>query len=276
MSSRTCGGSAGSASPRIRARPKPTLRWADWDAPFDGLEWLNADSEWRDEFWGSLGRVLLTYAFRPAETLAGLLDRPDVVLQAMGSAGADAPRARDRRRRRARAAGASAGGRDPYEDRVLARVPSYEVSFRAFVNHVILDGPLTGDAATDARPRSGGHSRRAGVHVDRRARRAECVRGEGDERGGDRTARRVPRFRGPVAIEATIAAPAGTTLAVVRDGERIYERRSRRYVSMSARHRARIASKRDLPRPLATASVPWLLTNPIYVGLREHMREGRR
>src|SRR3712207_7318586 len=29
--------------------PKADLRWTDWEAPFDGLEWLNADSEWRDE-----------------------------------------------------------------------------------------------------------------------------------------------------------------------------------------------------------------------------------
>ena len=26
-----------------------SLRWQEWDAPIDGLEWINADSEWRDE-----------------------------------------------------------------------------------------------------------------------------------------------------------------------------------------------------------------------------------
>ena len=35
--------------------PRPSLRWQDWDAPFDGLEWINADSEWRDEPWMPLG-----------------------------------------------------------------------------------------------------------------------------------------------------------------------------------------------------------------------------
>ena len=71
--------------------PNSELRWTDWDAPFDGLEWLNADSEWRDEFWTSLGRVLLTYAFRPVETLGGLLDRPGSVLAAVGPADHVAP-----------------------------------------------------------------------------------------------------------------------------------------------------------------------------------------
>ena len=28
---------------------KPGLRWRDWDAQFDAMEWLNADTEWRDE-----------------------------------------------------------------------------------------------------------------------------------------------------------------------------------------------------------------------------------
>ena len=57
-------------SPRIRARRSRSCDGRDWEAPFDGLEWLNADSEWRDEFWGSLGRVLLTYAV-PAGRDAG-------------------------------------------------------------------------------------------------------------------------------------------------------------------------------------------------------------
>ena len=63
--------------------PKPALRWGDWDAPFDGIEWLNADSEWRDEFWGSLGRALLTYPFRPVETLGGCSIGPRTVVAAV-------------------------------------------------------------------------------------------------------------------------------------------------------------------------------------------------
>ena len=37
--------------------PKPDLRWREWDVPLDGLEWLNADSEWRDETRSALART---------------------------------------------------------------------------------------------------------------------------------------------------------------------------------------------------------------------------
>ena len=43
---RRLGGMAIAAHP---ASPKPQLRWTDWSVPIDGLEWLNGDSEWRDE-----------------------------------------------------------------------------------------------------------------------------------------------------------------------------------------------------------------------------------
>ena len=56
--------------------PTPELAWTDWDAPFDGIEWLSADSEWRDESRARFARVLFDYLLRPAPALASLLDRP--------------------------------------------------------------------------------------------------------------------------------------------------------------------------------------------------------
>ena len=53
---------------------KPGLSWSAWDTGFDAVEWLNADSEWRDEPAIRLARAVATYPFRPAETLAWLLD----------------------------------------------------------------------------------------------------------------------------------------------------------------------------------------------------------
>ena len=80
--------------------PRASLQWSDWDVPIDGLEWLNADSEWRDELFASLGRLMLTYWLRPAETLTASLDRPTSVLarwdaltstrRVVGIAGSDA------------------------------------------------------------------------------------------------------------------------------------------------------------------------------------------
>src|SRR5438876_10872405 len=56
--------------------PKPELRWRDWEAPFDGIEFLNLDTSWRVlAAGGARSRVrltegLLTYPIRPAETIA--------------------------------------------------------------------------------------------------------------------------------------------------------------------------------------------------------------
>jgi hypothetical protein len=61
--------------------PKPELAWQDWTVPIDGVEWLNGDSEWRDERMISLLRVLAAYPFRRAEALVTLLDRPLPVMQ---------------------------------------------------------------------------------------------------------------------------------------------------------------------------------------------------
>src|SRR5262249_38292909 len=46
--------------------PKASLAWHDWTVEADGIEWLNADSEWRNDSWLSLARTLLGYPVRPA------------------------------------------------------------------------------------------------------------------------------------------------------------------------------------------------------------------
>ncbi len=247
--------------------PKPDLQWGDWDAPFDGLEWLNADSEWRDEFWGSLGGVLLTYAWRPVETLVGLLDRPEPVLRQWDRLA--------RMRRVPAVAGADAHARlgfgqgvEPYENRILARVPGYEVSFRAFVNHVILDGGLTGDAGHDAAlVLAGIREGRVFTSIDGMAGfaafEARASSGQGVARPGEYL-----DIDGVVAIDAQIAAPPGTTLTVLRDGEPLYETRARALRLDVGTTPGAYRIEALLPAGLATASAPWLLTNPIYVGLR--------
>lgn len=252
--------------------PKEALRWTDWDAPFDGLEWLNADSEWRDEFWTSLGRVLLTYAFRPSETLGGLLDRPASVLQQWDRLGAT--------RRVPALAGADAHARlgfrqspDPYQDRVIARLPGYEVSFRAFVNHVILDRPLTSDAATDgALVLESIRQGRVFTSIDSLAGlsafEAKATSGVIVAKPGEYLT--VP---GPVAIEARIAAPPGTRLSVLRDGVSIYEvtGAALRVDVGTAPGAYRVEA--HLPRHASRAAVPWVLANPVYVGLVERHRK---
>jgi hypothetical protein len=129
--------------------PKPALRWTDWDVPFDAIEWINADSEWRDESLWDLARALVRYPFRPAETLSTLLNRPDRTLERWDVLA--------RRRPVVALAGADAHARvgttdedDGYRGGLFLRLPSYEATFRTFSMRVRLPRPLGDDAATDA------------------------------------------------------------------------------------------------------------------------------
>jgi hypothetical protein len=129
--------------------PKPQLRWSGWDAVADGLEWLNADTEWRDESRASLVRSLATYPWRPAETVGALvshhprplLSRWDDLARTRRTVGLAAVDAHARIGMR--------DGPDPYGGRVLAKIPSYEASFKTFALHVELSAPFSGDAALD-------------------------------------------------------------------------------------------------------------------------------
>jgi hypothetical protein len=129
--------------------PRPQLAWSDRQAPIDGLEWLNADSEWRDESRLRLARLLFDYMWRPGPALASALDRPvttlkrwDDLLQrrrVVALAGVDAHGGIGR--------GMEEGGkRRP----ALGTIPSYEASFRSFSTRAALDQPFTGQASADA------------------------------------------------------------------------------------------------------------------------------
>ncbi len=69
----------------VVARPgpcrKPELQWRPWDTPYDGVEWLNADSEWRDQSNGHLAVVAARLLLRPPETIASLFRRPTPTLR---------------------------------------------------------------------------------------------------------------------------------------------------------------------------------------------------
>ncbi|HEX4566713.1 MAG TPA: hypothetical protein VH138_08765 [Vicinamibacterales bacterium] len=129
--------------------PRPALRWTDTEAPIDGLEWLNADSEWRKDSRSRLIRAGLGYFFRPGPALASLMDRPATLARwdalaarrpIVGLAAVDAH--------------GGVGQRSEDVSRSVAGtigIPAYQASFRTLSNRVILDAPPTGDAARDAR-----------------------------------------------------------------------------------------------------------------------------
>lgn len=128
--------------------PKPELEWDDWSAPIDGVEWINADVEWRNESTARLARVLFDYLIRPAPALASVFDRPDATLQRWESL------LRTRPVVALAAADAHGGARGSSMEEGGSRLgigPSYESSFRVLSNRVLLEAPLSGDAADDAR-----------------------------------------------------------------------------------------------------------------------------
>ena len=127
--------------------PKAGLSWTDWGQPIDGVEWLNADVEWRNESPLRLSRVLFDYLVRPAAAVASVFDRPTAGMArwdelsesrpVVGLAGADAH-------------GSRMGGLEEGK-RTIAPGPGYEASFRSLTNRLILAEPLSGDAVADAR-----------------------------------------------------------------------------------------------------------------------------
>jgi uncharacterized membrane protein YgcG len=144
---RRLGGFGIAAHPTSR---KPELRWTGWETPFDGVEWLNVDTEWRDESRLALLLALARYPFRSEETLASLfsherdvLDRWDALAprrRVVGMAAVDA---------HARI-GVAERRESSYMGLATLRVPSYESLFRTFSLHVELPRRLTGDAREDA------------------------------------------------------------------------------------------------------------------------------
>jgi len=256
----------------IAAHPtsaKAALAWTDWSVPFDGLEWLNADSEWRDERWQVLARTAFDYFVRPEGAMAALFDRPDLAITRWDALA---------KRRRVVGLGAldahgrvGPGGRDErYGDVAAFELPSYVNAFRAIGIRLELDAPLTGDAAADARAvydavRGG----RVFTAIDALARPARLdVRAE----SGDRTARMGQTLdpAGPVTLHVrTVFPPNGGEVVIYKDGEIVttdaapgvtYEAGDLTTAVLRVEVRLNGAPGRP--------PIPWMVANPIYVGPR--------
>ena len=138
--------------------PKPELSWREWSAPFDGVEVVNPDTAWRQQMRPLSGRGgtlptrllaerLLSYPFRPAESIAGLI-QPTRIRDRWAEA--------SRARRVVMVGGVDAHAQiawrsnDPLDARASIPIPSYESSFRTMSVHISTERALTGDAAADA------------------------------------------------------------------------------------------------------------------------------
>src|SRR5262249_12930867 len=132
--------------------PKEELRWRGpagaLGAAADGVEWLNVDSEWRDESIAHLAATFGRYLVRPPETIASLLQRPAQTVRRWDGAG--------RARATVGLAALDAHARLPWRARqytaandAIVAFPSYRQMFGTIAQAVVLDRPLSGDAAAD-------------------------------------------------------------------------------------------------------------------------------
>jgi hypothetical protein len=248
--------------------PRPSLSWQQWDAAIDGLEWINADSEWRDEPRLPIARALTTYLFRAPESMATLLDRPGAVMQRWDTL--------TRTRRLVGIAGSDAHARlgfrqrtDPDVTAFHVPLPGYESSFATFSNHVMLGEALSGDAATDARrivdAIRGGHVYSV---VDALASPGRlsftAVSGSRSVIAGD-----VLPIDGDVRLHAEVSAPPGTTLVLFRNGQRIQEVIDGPLDVNGGREAGAYRVEAYTAGAPGREPVPWIVSNPIYAGLVE-------
>lgn len=249
----------------IAAHPtssKPALQWRDWALPIDGLEWLNGDSEWRDERAASLGRALLTYPFRQPGTLATLLDRPNEALQhwdalsaersVVGVAGSDA---------HARIGWSSEG--DPYQPRLAVHVPAYEEVFRTF--SISTPGiTLGGDAAVDANAVLDA-IRRGHVFSSIDALAGPPIVSFTAEGGGvEAQLGDSLRATAQFAFHLDSNAPSDAQIALLRNGQRVAGASGAR-LEYSSSEPGAYRVEIQLANAPGTPPIPWVVTNPIYV-----------
>jgi len=243
---------------------KPELRWTDWNTPIDGLEWLNGDSEWRDDRVWMLGRALVTYPFRPPQALALLLDRPEPVLRQWDVL--------TRQRRVVAVAAADAHARvgarslgEPYDSAGSLHFPSYTTSFREF-SIAIPDLTLTGNAEADARQViaaiTSGH-----VYSTVDALGGPVALGFAATSGtSTASVGEVLPVHGPVHVRVDAEAPDDATIALFESGAAVAQARGSRLDYDAPAKPAAYHVEVSLPDAPGKPPVPWVLSNPIYVG----------
>jgi hypothetical protein len=242
--------------------PRPDLRWGAPGLPFDGIEWLNADSEWRDETSRTLIASGLRAIVRAPETMAALFTRPGRTLRRWDSAARTRPifgvAALD-----AHARIPWGEDEEPREGTALAW-PSYESMFRTLVQTLVLDAPLSGDAGADAirvlEALTGGRSFSTVRALAWPAAFDFSATAAGiTARMGDRIPDPPPA---PFVLQAAVANAPGTRLTLWRDGVQIATGRGELTHAAEAGESGVYRVEVSLP----DASVPWIVSNPIVIG----------
>jgi hypothetical protein len=258
---RRLGGFAIAAHP---ASPKPELRWLEWTSPLDGLEWLNVDSEWRDESARTRAQALSAFPFRQPETLATLLDRPDTTLLRWNAMTA--------RRRVVAVAAGDAHARielrrgSTSQSALALPLPAYESMFRT-VSITVSPVSLTGDAAADARAVIDGI--RAGhvySSVDALAAPAALSFTAVSEGSFQVTAGDVAWGARQIELRVETNAPDNARIVLLKNGQPLTTAAGKSLAHRVSGARAVYRTEVHLPGAPGDPAVPWILSNPIYVG----------
>jgi hypothetical protein len=228
--------------------PKAELQWRAWNVPYDGIEWLNADSEWRsDQSAPHVAMVVGRMLWRAPETIVSLFTRPTPTLRRWDGV--------TRRRPVVALAGLDAHAN-------LAGWPRYVDMFRALADAVVLDAPLTGRPDDDARTI---------IAAIRHGHTYALVRGIASPAAltftatdGSATASMgdVIDASGTVTWHASVPQTTSARVALIADGREVATGRGQ----VTYRGPAQAGAVHvEVTYPGFT--VPWIVSNPIYVGI---------
>jgi hypothetical protein len=243
--------------------PKPNLRWTAGNAPYDAIEWLNADSEWRDNRVGELAGTLGRSFVRPAEAIVSLFDRPARTLQRWDAAMVSRPVVS------LAAVDAHAHGLIGWSDaeetqgRTLFTRPTYEHLFRALAQAVVLDQPLSGDAAPDAKhilaALAAGHS----FSIVRGLAAPAALEFSAQQNGVEiPMGARTLVVGAPGTIRANVPQAASARVELIHNNRLLVKGQgSATYSGVIGEGGYRVEVF------FGEAAVPWIVSNPIYAGL---------
>jgi hypothetical protein len=252
--------------------PKLDLRWREWAAPFDAIEWINPDTSWRVRAQGpgwrsrfSLIEALIDYPFRPGETIARLLVGTGSAISRWESLA--------KRRRVVGLAGVDAHAKlalrssEAGDSRTSLPLPSYDASFRTLSLHVRPERPFSGDALADAailmRSIRAGHLYTAidGVAspaaFEFTATNSHGTVSEGNELG----------VGGPVTLRVRSNAPPVFTTTIWKDSSVLTTGRHDQDFTIQTSDAP--AVYRVEIRAASSDGIAWVTSNPIYVRAAE-------
>ena len=250
------------------------LAWQDPALPVDGVEWLNADSQWRMSGVLAFAKAVTWYWLKPTESLGMLLTRPTETMhqwrnrRVFGIGGVDA-------HARLVVLGDGQYGRGG----LTLSVPSYHTMFGLFGVRVALEEPFSGLADQDVNFLLEGFKKaRSYIVVDaygepgkfdffgERIDSNELVE-MGDEVGEGV----VSKFR------ARVDGATDVAIRLLRDGEVVKEVNSSELSYSGLNYELagqgggrRISYWVEIFRS-GVPSMPWIISNPIHIGVEDEL-----